>query len=1317
MQGDFSRFSHDPSRYYAGVLMQQGRVTLDADHNEQFDLEDHRWRVQTIDSIGQACAPERAAGFSLTFTPDGADLIIGEGRIYVDGLLVENHHGSWVDVVEVVQNAEGQLQGVVADSAPDGVPFAEGQWLELRLRADGTALGQVTAADPEQSSIAIDVAGGSGGIPADMRVRRLVTYLTQPFYHAAADPPFGELFLPDAWQGRRHLVYLDVWRRHVTAVEDAHIREVALGGPDTGTRVQTAWAVRILRDDGEPVDASELGCRSRLDRWDELTAAKAGRMTARAEAVDDPEDPCAIKPEAGYRGLENRLYRVEIHDPGPLGTATFKWSRDNGSILSRIVDFPAADQIQVSTLGKDRVLRFGADDRVEVLSEESEFAGLPGVLAAVVGPPDEVERTLFLDMDVSDYQAHHVPRARRWDHDAGLIPTTSAFTELESGVQVSFSGGPFHVGDYWTIPARVATGDVGAFVEAAPRGIDHHFARLALVTWSERVTDCRRTFPPLCHLPEGGGDGCATVTVGDGVTSIGDFSSIQEAVDAVPDEGPAHVAVLAGTYVLDGPVQVSHARLTISGCDEQSRIVAPQTAAFVLTGCSEVRLERIWIKANDRLGAVVAATSREVAVERCTVLNGSVVDRGGPATGTIVARFGPDDTTLLVDFEPAGPAVAVHEAVWVWILDNRLLGGPAVSLQAVAATVRDNTMRHGGVWVRDGSVGVAVAGNTIQGGEGPGVGLGGFARGEAPSRRSTGVRLVEVVHNRIFETGQAGVTTVRGARAQGEDRDLVVVDFDRFAAVDVDGTIAKLRERGDVGSIHYARARVEGDERRVVEVPALGDVEDVLVAGNTITGCALNEADPRLDGQATGGVVLRETVGARIVDNDIIHNGRGRRAVGVFVAGGEATDVRDNRIRGNGSAAGTYADFVPGGALEGPNPLRVRGLEFEVRGAGSTAVLPLFGLLAVRELRVLIPEPVTHACLSYFALAEVDVAAFDEGGDVVARASPARGVGSIELESDRPFTSVRFDFDPISDTQPTMTLLAFCAGSDCQLLQGGIVGVDVAAGEGGSAIGVRENEVTAPAGQALLLAGVGSMLVADNTLTSEGDTLQSCAVVDLFAGQVAPALLPKAVLVYNAGQTSLLGNQALTARRGALVVGDLDADAPVVGLGGGVVFERSRPATETVVVGSRGAKGGERDPDGRVLFHGNRASYRPAAAGFVPWSVALVSFDDLGILDNQIVAEAPGGQLLTDLVALATMLRTADNSILEPVLNAAFSAVVSSFAAHVTGNQATHCLRVTGTLAETVDNHIALQTVLPEYCEQLGGGSVESAFAVARGGR
>src|SRR6185295_16365471 len=53
-------------------------------------------------------------------------------------------------------------------------------------------------------------------------------------------------------------------------------------------------------------------------------------LAARLQPSKQSEDPCIIDPESVYRGAANQLYRVEIHTGGVAGTATFKWSRDNG---------------------------------------------------------------------------------------------------------------------------------------------------------------------------------------------------------------------------------------------------------------------------------------------------------------------------------------------------------------------------------------------------------------------------------------------------------------------------------------------------------------------------------------------------------------------------------------------------------------------------------------------------------------------------------------------------------------------------------------------------------------------------------------------------------------------------------------------------------------------------------------------------------------------------------------------------------------------------------------------------------------------------
>ena len=66
----------------------------------------------------------------------------------------------------------------------------------------------------------------------------------QPVTSPLTSPPgaFPQLSLGDG----TYLVYLDAWRREITALDDRHIREVALGGPDTSTRLKTVWQVRFL---------------------------------------------------------------------------------------------------------------------------------------------------------------------------------------------------------------------------------------------------------------------------------------------------------------------------------------------------------------------------------------------------------------------------------------------------------------------------------------------------------------------------------------------------------------------------------------------------------------------------------------------------------------------------------------------------------------------------------------------------------------------------------------------------------------------------------------------------------------------------------------------------------------------------------------------------------------------------------------------------------------------------------------------------------------------------------------------------------------
>jgi hypothetical protein len=122
--GDITRSSFDPDRHYSSVRMQQGRVQLDADWNEQLDIQLHRDRSEAIDTIGVAAAPKQGGGFGLTVSLDGTDLLIEPGRMWVGGHLCELG----------ASTTEATISGtdVAVDALVlDGVPLSVHSWVLL----------------------------------------------------------------------------------------------------------------------------------------------------------------------------------------------------------------------------------------------------------------------------------------------------------------------------------------------------------------------------------------------------------------------------------------------------------------------------------------------------------------------------------------------------------------------------------------------------------------------------------------------------------------------------------------------------------------------------------------------------------------------------------------------------------------------------------------------------------------------------------------------------------------------------------------------------------------------------------------------------------------------------------------------------------------------------------------------------------------------------------------------------------------------------------------------------------------------------------
>ncbi len=69
---------------------------------------------------------------------------------------------------------------------------------------------------------------------------------------------------------------------------------------------------------------------------------------------------------------------MEIHTPGQTGQASFKWSRDNASI---VVGWEGGDgSLSVTSLGRDNTLDFAAGQWVELTDDSHEISQKNGTL-------------------------------------------------------------------------------------------------------------------------------------------------------------------------------------------------------------------------------------------------------------------------------------------------------------------------------------------------------------------------------------------------------------------------------------------------------------------------------------------------------------------------------------------------------------------------------------------------------------------------------------------------------------------------------------------------------------------------------------------------------------------------------------------------------------------------------------------------------------------------------------------------------------------------------------------------------------------------
>ncbi len=405
---------------------------------------------------------------TLYFASKYNNLLMQQGRVQTDA-----------DFNEQVRRTELRISDQIRDFIGHaGAPATD-------VKANTSTAFQVTV-DP-QNPAALDLGPGRYYVDGLLYVNGARTPLNVPVSGLVANQ----------W----YLFYLNVWEHFNTVLDDLSLLEPALGGADTAGRVENSWVVHYNSADDDPSIYTDPA-------W------------VPGPTWNDPSisvGTFAVQAKSSAPQFENRLYRIEIHQGGNQSQATFKWSRDNGSVAARVASIQGAMITLGETLGNPAV-DFAAGIWIEVKA-----VGAPddqtGTLARLQAVQNNV---LTVYGDGSNLQPY-IPLVgdpgvivRRWDSgdansgDIAVNTTSDKWLTLgDDELEVQFNtdqANQFRTGDYWWFITRTATGldwpeDKSGQPQYQPAmGITHSFSALALVQWTGSawtgLTDLRPLFVP-----------------------------------------------------------------------------------------------------------------------------------------------------------------------------------------------------------------------------------------------------------------------------------------------------------------------------------------------------------------------------------------------------------------------------------------------------------------------------------------------------------------------------------------------------------------------------------------------------------------------------------------------------------------------------------------------------------------------------------------------------------------------------------------------------------------------------------------------------
>ena len=586
MKGDFSRWTFNPDNHFTRVLMQQGRVQLDADWNEQVAILLHTMRQMVSDMMGPHGTWDEAA-FKIR-NVEGKYEVNQKGRYYAEGVLVDTATDSdnWQEIDEAGDNKliyldvwERHLTYVEADEvhqpglrevALKGADTTTRAKVVWRVRMQGlssvtglldnlqtkitTYQGLVQSLDASDELPTEDFTGFSelveqlnqiinafdtGSFPDSLPEDNIYSDVITPLYYVVKDlqelqdetPNNDKIenvrkslndvikaFDEDENKVPENLPENEIYSQVITPLYNVIKALQALEAQATLGDAEDKTITRLIKEHRRwqlEKDIQYLKSVIETEIYNHILKPTLPLMRASTDdsTSSTETDSCIIPPDAAYTGPENQLYRVEIHEGGKADQATFKWSRENGTVIFLINPekiTPSGNEVtvEVKNFGRGTEVGLVPDDWVELTYDSLVESLSPGQMLQVTAiDPVTAMVTLKGNSQVSLPDAANAikhPILRRWDQGSKAISiNTDTSHALEKGIHITFGSGTYRTGDYWLIPARTATRDIewpadeqGNPKAIPPHGIEHHYAPLAIISDGE-VIDCRRIFEHL----------------------------------------------------------------------------------------------------------------------------------------------------------------------------------------------------------------------------------------------------------------------------------------------------------------------------------------------------------------------------------------------------------------------------------------------------------------------------------------------------------------------------------------------------------------------------------------------------------------------------------------------------------------------------------------------------------------------------------------------------------------------------------------------------------------------------------------------------